>query len=417
MTDAISAPSRTIPTLPGGTLGTMRAFRDDPLALFARARALGGVVRLSMPFAQAYAITDAAAAVQVLASSGEFTWKGTRGALILRRSVGEAVHSAEGASWAARRALAAPALAPEAMGTLKAAVDRHVDATLDRWFAAGAPVDVIDGVNRAALRIVGDGLLGVDVSEEVDAFVAGLDEMSQSFPPLLALPLPQVERWPLPGPRRFKRAIAALDALTDRVIARRRAAGGSPDDLLGRWLAAAARGELDEADVRSEVLTTLLAGQETIANAVGWTLALLAHHPAQARAEDVDAIVSEGLRLYPPTWILARRARVPLDLGGQTIPAGSSLFLPTYTLQRDPVGWPDPERFDPARWAGGPTGAWLPFGDGPRRCLGQHLARFELRAFVGGALRRGPITPDGPMPAPVASINLRPKGGLRLRFG
>jgi cytochrome P450 len=220
--------------------------------------------------------------------------------------------------------------------------------------------------------------------------------------------------------------VADLQGVADRIVTRRRA-GDAQDDVLGAWIAARDRGELGDDDVRAEVITLLLAGHETTANAVAWTLGLLARHPAALAAvtddakaqghEVVDAAISEGLRLYPPAWTVARAVTEPFELGGATIPAGSYAFVPIAAVHRDPAWWPDPDTFRLDRWAATPErGTFLPFGVGGRRCIGEHFARLEAREVIAAALRRAEIIAEGPLPEVEPTVTLRPRGGLRLQF-
>ena len=132
------------------------------------------------------------------------------------------------------------------------------------------------------------------------------------------------------------------------------------------------------------------AAHETTANALAYTLVLLSRHPGirrrlQADPDDealLNGVIKESLRLYPPAWITARNAARDTVLGGVPVPAGALIVVPIRSLQRDPRGWPNPQGFDPDRWAHGPTGVWLPFGAGQRKCIGSHFAMLELRIVL-----------------------------------
>ena len=145
-------------------------------------------------------------------------------------------------------------------------------------------------------------------------------------------------------------------------------------------------------------------------------------YAAEFKTLDLDAVVKESLRLFPPAWVLARSANVALTLAGTAVPKGAFLFVPIHALHRHPAYWDDPEGFDPDRWLDGrgerakKAGMYLPFGVGQRRCVGEHLANLEARVALATLLRR--VTPEllaGQDLVPEASVTLRPKGGLWMR--
>ena len=250
----------------------------------------------------------------------------------------------------------------------------------------------------------------------------------------------RLPRWlPTPANRRAERARHELRALVDDLIARRRGHGGGTD-LLARLLEArdpeTGRGLADD-EVADEVMLFLAAGHETTANALALLLHLLARHPRiQARlrdeahdvlgdrpptADDVEAlaatgrVVDEALRLYPSLHTLVRRAAEDTQLLGHDVPRGRIVAVSTWALHRNPAVWDRPERFDPGRFEGDADRgrhAHLPFGAGPRSCIGVHLARAELVVAVAAAVRAAHlVTDDGP-PDLVAGITLRPREPL-----
>lgn len=415
----------TIPTLSGNPLGTLWSFQRAPLPMFERARELGGVVRLPMLFRDVFVVTDPDASQKLLSGSPEVVWKGTRGARLLGRTLGPGLLTTNGAVWVARRKAAQPHFRKEAMSTWTAVVRKHSDELAADWAASTAPVDVIGTANRTALRIVCESMLGVDLGDDSEIVAAGLDTVLQGFLWMTTFPFEHVDQWPLPASIRHRKAIADLNGVVDRIVARRREKPAI-DDVLGAWISQRDRNELDDDDLRAEVLTLLLAGHETTANAVAWTLGLLSHHPEAltavvadvdaGRTELVDAAISEGMRLYPPAWIVARAVTTDFDLGPATLPAGAYAFVPIATIHRDPAHWPDPGAFLLGRWTQSPAkGTYLPFGGGPRRCIGEHFARLEAREVLAAVLKKCTIEADGPLPAAEPSVTLRPKGGLRLR--
>ncbi len=262
----------------------------------------------------------------------------------------------------------------------------------------------------------------------------------------IALLVPGYHRLPLPGNHRFAKALRRLDAITYRIIAERRAEGGTDrGDLLSMFLAAQDEdgGRMTDVQLRDEVMTLFLAGHETTANALSWTLFLLSGHPeVEARLASevaavlggrspvlgdlprlsyVEHVVNEALRLYPPVWLMAREVIEPFELREMRFPKGAQIWMSQWVLHRDPRYFDDPEGFRPERWADGlakrlPKFVYFPFGGGPRLCIGNAFAMMEatlLLATLTQRLRfqRSPSTRAVPLP----SVTLRPRRGLQMR--
>jgi cytochrome P450 len=232
--------------------------------------------------------------------------------------------------------------------------------------------------------------------------------------------------------------VGRVDTLVYDLIRRRREAGG--DDLPSQLIAARdADGgpDLSDREIRDELLTMFFAGHETSAAALTWALFLLSEHPAVAdalRAEigdngvtvgDLDRlpllgqVVKETLRLYPPAWVFDRSPRHDLTLGGYRLPKGANVLFSPWVVHRDPKRWEAPDEFRPERFqdrVAPPRGAYLPFGDGPRICLGNRFADTEIRLVLATLLPlvelsrvdSAPVRPEG-------DATLRPRGGLLMR--
>ena len=247
---------------------------------------------------------------------------------------------------------------------------------------------------------------------------------------------------PTPANLRLRRALRTLDDLVARILVDRRRSGVDPGDLLAMLMSAVDEtgGTMNDKQLRDEVLTIVLAGHETTANLLTFTWHLLAQHPeAEARLHaELDAtlgartpafedlprlayteqVIQESLRMYPPAWCFERQAIADDELAGQAVPAGTIIGVCPYTLQRDAGYWRDPERFDPDRFAperaeARPRYAFLPFGDGPRVCIGKGFALMEAKIILATLAQRWRIRPKlvGPLPLD-AGITLRPRGGL-----
>lgn len=200
--------------------------------------------------------------------------------------------------------------------------------------------------------------------------------------------------------------------------------------------------QMTDQQLRDEVMTLFLAGHETTALALTWAWHLLAQHPAAEqrllaelaavlggrapavadlpRLRYADAVVTEAMRLYPPAWVIGRQAAADCEIGGYPVPAGTVVLISPWVMHRHPDYFPEPERFDPDRWTGGlaeqlPAHAYLPFGGGPRLCIGKAFARMEAVLVLATVAQRYRMTPvPGQRVAPDPVVTLRPRHGLKM---
>jgi cytochrome P450 len=316
---------------------------------------------------------------------------------------------------------------------------------MGRSWSDGATLDIAREMNRLTLSIVGRTLFDVDVEQQAAAVGEALTAVMESFW-MTMLPFGEVlERLPVPKLRRARMARGRLDAIIYRMIADRRSSGGDRGDLLSMLLAAQDEDDgagMTDGQVRDEAMTIFLAGHETTANALTWTWFLLSGAPdveARLHAEVsnalqgrlpatadlpslpfVERVVTESMRLYPPAWIIGRRAIDEYRLNDYVVPPRSILVMSPYIIQRDPRFYPDPDRFDPDRWtpefrAGLPKFAYFPFGGGPRQCIGESFAWMELILLVATIAQqcRLRLVPGHPV-VPQPLITLRAKHGMRM---
>jgi cytochrome P450 len=250
-----------------------------------------------------------------------------------------------------------------------------------------------------------------------------------------------LNRVPLPSTRRLNAAIATLDEVVFRLIGEARRSGEDDGTVLAMLLAA--RDEhgdpMPDRQVRDEVLTLLLAGHETTANALAWTWLLLDRNPeaaarlhAELAAAPSDAgpqelprtraVIAESMRLYPPAWVVGRRMVTDVELGGWSVPAGSLVLASQWITQRDPRWWAEATAFRPERWLGPggydeaapgqPRGAYFPFGMGRRVCIGESFAWTEAVLALAALARDW-----APALVPGHPVELRPAVTLRPRYG
>jgi cytochrome P450 len=332
---------------------------------------------------------------------------------------------------------------------------------MTRCWQSGARRDLHHDMLLLALRIVSKCLFNADVESEARNISAAVDAF-MGFLPLAFLPFSQqILRLPLPIMRRIHQGEAELDALIYSFIRQRRSSEIDQGDLLSMLLATVDSegntGSMTDRQVRDECLTLLLAGHETTANGLSFALWLAALHPEwqqrlhdearkaltgeAATAADYARLpltwqhFAETLRLYPPVWVTARTAAEPYLFRGVSIPKGSLLIAPQIVIHHDQRWWPDPERYNPERFAGQapsqrgqetprdetarPRFAWFPFGAGTRQCIGEGFAWMEGVLALATILRDWRVS----LPAGHSStldlqprITLRPKAGVTLQL-
>jgi cytochrome P450 len=262
---------------------------------------------------------------------------------------------------------------------------------------------------------------------------------------------------PTPGNLRYRRAMQLLEGTVNATIAERRRDPGDAADLLTLLMAArdpepgegttvpeAQRSGMTDRQLRDEMLTLLIAGHETVASALAWAWYLLATDPAAeaklhaelaavlaGRAPQVDdlpnlrytqAVFEEALRLYPPAWIITRKALADDEIGGYRVPANALVVASPYVTHRQAALWHDPEAFDPDRFteehaASRPRFAYYPFGGGPRLCIGDQFALTEARLIIATVAQRYRLRLVAGHPIAVEpGVTLRPKHGLMMNL-
>jgi cytochrome P450 len=295
------------------------------------------------------------------------------------------------------------------------------------------------------LRIVGQTLFAADLTEDSTAVSTAMAQLLSRYQRVMLPGARLLNRLPLPSTRVLMSAITELDAVVDRLIAEQRAGLGDDGTVLALLLRARDEDGRPMPDrlVRDEVLTLMLAGHETTANALVWTWLLLDRNPAAAerlhaeldaassRARMAElpythAVIAESMRLYPPAWVIGRRMIADVTLAGWSIPAGSLVLASQWVTHRDPRWWPDARAFTPERWLtadgrfdeaapGQPRGVYFPFGMGRRVCIGESFAWTEA-VLVLAALARdwGPSLVPGHTIALRPAVTLRPMHGMRM---
>ncbi len=439
---------RTIPHS-GGLLDIKNAlaFRRDPLAFFDRImRQQGLVVSCPLAWFQRYLVAEPGLARAVLTMPHRSANKRTRSVRQMARVAGAGLLTANGERWLRLRRMIQPAFHHQHAAGWAEDMTTLARATIKHWSAERSqPLDIGIEMRRLTFRFIGRVLLGADPS-------ARLAELEGAIEFVLADLWKTIESAVDPGSflpgkrkRKFDASLAIIDTFVRKSIARRRASGEDGKDFLGVLLSArdpATGAGLTDTELRNECVTFLIAGHDTTANALAWALHLLDMHPPVALAlkneiagtlhgdePSTDAILAlkwpraiflEALRLYPPIWLIERNLEKPLSHDGWHLPAGAQVLVSPWVMHRRSEFWERPDDFWPERFFAPDAEenlAFLPFGAGPRTCIGKPLALLEGRIFLALIARAGHLHHTSAAPViPEARISLRPVGNLLMRW-
>jgi cytochrome P450 len=404
----------------------------DPLKFFTNlVQTHGRLVYLRSSGEDLYLVTEPRHVRDILVTNQRKFKKG-RGLERSRSLLGEGLLTSEGEAHLRQRRLMQPAFHKERIAAYTSVMAGYAQRTIARW-QEGATIDAAEEMMRLTLGVVGKTLFDADVESQARDVGDAMAAMMRTFW-IRMLPFAEaIERLPIPALRRAREARATLDRIIYGIIHERRRHPGDRGDLLSMLLMAQDEEQggrmMTDEQVRDEAITLFLAGHETTANALTWSWYLLSQSPgAEARLHQeidrvlgdrpptftdipslpyVEQVVTEAMRLYPPAWIIGRRALEPYRIDDFEVPAGAIVLVSPYLTQRDPEYFPNPDRFDPDRWtpafkAALPPFAYFPFGGGTRRCIGEGFAWMELVVVPGH-----PVVPQ-----PV--VTLRLKHGLKM---
>jgi cytochrome P450 len=437
-----------IPNVPGSPLlGVLPALRRDRIGLFSRvARTYGDIARARVFRRRIYILSGPELIHAALVEKSAAFVKGPGISVYGKQLLGKGLLISEHELHRRQRRMMAPAFVQRRIAEYAQAIVERSEAR-GRGFSDGAAVNVAREMMSLALEIVGKTLFDAEVGSEAAeigaAIEVALEHVITSVNALISIP----SAWPTPANQRNRRAIARLDETVYRLIRERRAQGADKGDFLSMLLLAQDEDDgsvMTDQQVRDEAMNIFLAGHETTANALSWTFYLLAQHPAvRARLErEVDAtlagrspsladlarlpyalqVFKEAMRLYPPAYATSRRATEALSLGGHPIEPGDIILINIVGMHRREEYFPDaycfdPERFSPEAEKSLPRFAYLPFGAGPRVCIGNHFALMEGHLILAALTQRVRLDlPAGwrrveAMPL----VTLRPRGGMIMR--
>ena len=368
---------------------------------------------------------------------------------VFGEAIGGGLLNAEGGEWRWQRRLAAPLFRAEEMLRYVPAFAAASAPLLKRWndSGAGAAQRIDRDMTGATLQALKDTVLGAGLGDDDRRAIqdAGANFLFYSMWKVALTSLRLPPSIPHPGAQKMARAGKTLRSVAQKVLAARSGANEG-DDLLGRLVTArdpATGNAMPAGLIVDNVVTFLMAGHETTSQALTWSLYLLALFPEwQERVREevlgvagdggigrdeiakltlLDAVFQEAMRLYSPAPVLMRRTIAPVALDGIELDKGATIIIPIYVVHRHKLLWQDPLKFDPPRFApdakaGRHRCAYMPFGAGPRTCIGATFAMLEGKTILATLLSHARFElPDGELPVPLARITLCPKNGLTLK--
>jgi cytochrome P450 len=418
----------------------MLAFwRDPPGFLLALAEEHGDIVGFRWGRSTEYLLNNPEYTHRVLVAEQGSFMKG-QALQEAKRILGEGLLTSEGGLHDRQRRLIQPLFQPRHVERYGETMVRCSEELSNRW-RHGTTIDAQQEMARLTLAIVGRTLFAADVEGEAQEIGIALTDALDSIK-TLTLPWSRViEVLPIPAMRRLRHARERLDRTIYTLIRERRTGGHEGDDLLSLLVRASQEGgdAMGDEQIRDEAMTLFLAGHETTATALTWTWFLVAQHPeVEARLhEEVDAILGdrpptasdlgslsytdsvlrEAIRLYPPAWLIGRRALVDFDVDSYVVPCGAIVILSPYVSHRDSRWFAEPEHFDPGRWteeqlSGRPRWAYFPFGGGARTCVGEAFAWTEAKLVIATLARRWRLRQS-----PGYQVELHPRVTLRAKGG
>jgi cytochrome P450 len=427
-------------------LGSLLEFRRDLLGYYLEwARDYGDAVSLNLAGWQIVMLNNPDYAEYVLVRNHRNFIKFPRFFRHVDAIFGQGLLTSEGEFWHRQRRLAAPAFHAQRVAGYGDTMVHHTQRMLAGW-RPGDVREVHTEMMEVTLRIAAKTLFDAEVNADVAELGQAFDALAHEIAKRVRRPWRIPDAIPTPGNIRYLRGVRRVDQLVNAIISERQRDNGDRGDLLSMlMLARDDEGKaMTQRQLRDEVITLLLAGHETTALALSWTWYLLAQHPqadAKLAAElrDVlggraptasdlprlrytEQVVTEAMRIYPPAWTIGREALADCEIGGYHIPAGTTVIISPWVSHRNPRYFADPVAFRPERWDNGfadtlPRFAYIPFGGGPRICIGNRFAMMETILVLATVAQRFHLELQDDRPVvPLPSITLRPKDGIWVKL-
>jgi len=429
-------------------IGHLIDFGRDPIGFLTRLQhERGDTATFSMGGRTQTVLTHPDDVETVLLETGRRFDKGytSMGGYSVPRLLGNGLLTSEGNFWKRQRKLAQPSFHAARIGRYAETMVSFTERMLNEW-RGGELRDAHEDMMMLTQAIVAKTLFDADVTGEArdvgELLTRVLDGATEE---MRSIQMMMPANWMTPTRRRVDDAVSGLERSIARIIVDRRASNTTHSDLLEMLMSARDDdgSAMSDAQLRDEVMTLYLAGHETTANTLSWTWFELSRHPEvrerleqeldtvlAGRSPTMDdlrsmpftaAVVDETLRMYPAAWLFARCTTEDVQLRGVDIPRGAQLWISPYLLHHDARWFEAPEKFDPARWLDGRTTgihkyAYIPFGGGPRICIGNGFAKMEAALLLAGIAQHFRLTVTNPASVvPDPSLTLRPRDGVRVR--
>ncbi len=428
-------------------LGNLKEFRHDVLRLVTESTATyGDIVRCRLGPSVVHLLNHPRHVEHVLQARSTNYDKDTRSSATIKTVTGESLLTCNGEFWKRQRRLDQPAFHHKQIAGFAETMTTATAAMLDKWEARSSGdglLDIASEMARLTYSIVGQTLFSFDTGTDAGVVDKAMRVMLPHIFGRLGNIVNTPAWFPSPANRRFRKALDGVDEVVFRIITEHRRAcedGAPPSDLLGMLMAVRdpeTGNGLSDSQLRNETMTFLLAGHETTANSLAWIFHLLSQNPeVESELHDevhsvlgeripvlqdlpnlplLKRVIQEAMRLFPPIWIIERRVIREDMLDGYVVPAGSAVVISPYALHRHPEFWERPAEFDPSRFEKPAPDAYIPFGAGPRFCIGKEFAMLEAHLITAMVvrdyqLRQVPGNPVEPQP----DITLRPRHGLMM---
>jgi len=452
--DTGETPVLAVPRRPEGQLTLrqfLRALKENGLATHGPDDFGQDIIAQRLLWRRTFIINEPGAIRHVLLDNAENYIKSEVGRRLLEPGLGRGLLTSEGETWRRHRRIMAPAFDPRSVVGYAPIMTGVTQGLLAEWDALpeASELDVAAAMMHATLHIISRAMFSSDSDEIVDVVERGVGQYQTTVRPGL-LDLLHIPEWltRILSPRRTAGIFDEFDRSVDRLLtARGREPDAEPKDLLARLIAARdseTGGGMTAKEVRDQVITIFMAGHETTSQALSWTWYLLSQHPAAEaklhrelttvlegrtpRHDDLAnlrytrMVIEESMRLYPPAYIMSRQPIVADQVLGHRIPAGAEVLIVPWLLHRKPSLWENPDRFEPERFSperasSRPRFAYIPFGAGPRICVGAAFAMAEAMLILATIAQRYRLhlKPGHPV-EPQGLITLRPRYGLQMRL-
>jgi cytochrome P450 len=430
--------------------GVLPEFQKDTLKLFSDTARMGDVIHIRFGFTHLYQVSHPDGVQHVLQFNNKNYSRESFGNNLVKLVSGLNLFTSDGDYWLNQRRLMQPAFHRRNYAQFGTMMTSATQRMIDRWEAVGHDefLDMHKEMTRLTMEVVGQALFSVDLSDESSvlgkAFMTTTGYVQHRFnTPFYPPPFIPTQR-----NQELKKAMLDVQNILQEMLNDRRRTGERKDDLMTMLMEARYEdtGEgMNDDQIRAELGTMIGAGQETTSNLLTWVFHVLSANPdVEAKLlaeykhvldgriptmEDLPKmpynrmVLDEALRLYPPAWAVSTRTALEDDvILGYRIPKGAGVFISPYVVHRDPRFWEDPEKFDPERFTDDKVEArhkyaYIPFGAGPRKCIGNTFALTEAQLILATLLPRYKLTTQpGYKVEPAAEFTLRVKGGLPMKI-